>query len=75
MDGGQSKPYCGQYTSSSVKNQIVKEVIMQDYDEPLVKGGCGHSDREVGQSAMICGVCFGLMLLLLIGIGIAEILT
>ena len=71
-DGGQSKPYCGQYTSSCVKNQIRKEVVM-DNQEPLVKGGCGHPDREIYESGLICGacgVCLCLILMLFVGIAI-----
>ena len=74
-DGGQSNLLCGQYTSSCIKNQIRKEVIMEGKEQPLVKGGCGHSDHEVEQSGMICGVCCLVMLMLLLLIGIAGIIA
>lgn len=44
-----------------------------EQEEPLVKGGCGHTAEEVEFSAMVCGICFGLMVLLFIGIGIARL--
>ena len=32
--------------------------------EPLVKGGCGHSDEEVTTSAMIFGSCATIALII-----------
>lgn len=48
---------------------------MEGREQPLVKGGCGHSDHEVEQSGMICGVCCLVMLMLLLLIGIAGIIA
>ena len=47
--------------------------VLMIVPEPLVKGGCGHSDEDVMFSAMVCGICFGLMVLIFIGIVIAKI--
>lgn len=68
-DGGQSNLKTGQHTSSCVKNQT-EEVTMHN-DQPLVKGGCGHSAEELEFSAVVCGVCAAVFILVLVvGIGI-----
>ena len=43
-----------EYTSDSSKCQASGKEF--DMDTPLVKGGCGHSAKELEDSALICTV-------------------
>ena len=55
-----------EYTSETEKSQTMKGNIMDDKieDEPLFKGGFGHSDKEIEDSALGCTVClFGLFVI------------
>ena len=54
----------GEYTSGNSKSQAKKGYTMED--NPLVKGGCGHSEQELEDSAIICTVSFILMVVILI---------
>ena len=44
----------GEYTSGSLESQAKGKEF--DMETPLVKGGCGHSAKELEDSAMICVV-------------------
>lgn len=66
--GGQSVTNCSEYSTSCVKSQAVKGgKIMEKHDFPAIKGGCGHSDREVEHSAIAASACIivGALLILL----------
>lgn len=65
--GGQSETSCSEYSTSCGKNQVRKEEKMKKNSNfPAIKGGCGHSDREVEHSAIAVGVCFAIGTMLII---------
>ena len=53
-----------EYTPENRKSQTMKGYNMED--NPLVMGGCGHTAEELENSALICTVCFVLILALVI---------
>lgn len=44
-----------------------------DKSESLVKGGCGHSDQNVYDSAAICGICAVISLLCVVAMIIEAV--
>lgn len=54
-----------EYTSENGKCQTMKGNSMEDSLD-LVKGGCGHSAKELEDSALVCTICFIILAAILI---------
>ena len=54
----------GEYTSESSKCQVKGKEF--DMETDLVRGGCGHSAKELEDSALICTVAFILAIIAVI---------
>lgn len=42
-------------------------------EEPLILGGQGHSAEDIEFSANVCGCCLIMIVVLIVGIGIAKL--